>query len=322
MLFCNFGILLGFILSSMFGYLVLPYVSLATIAFYLIVFVLFPESPEFLMMKMRNKDAEKSFKFYKGVSRNKSMPDDLQLTYDQLIEVVTKQNETQQSKGVNLGDFQSKAVRLGFLYSVVLITFVNFCGAFVIMNYLTFLFKEASIEIDIYVCTILVGVIQIGGSYLPLLLVDRFGRRPLLMVSAFGTGLSIGICGIYYYLLTIPSYSDLLLNFQWLPLITLSSFVLLCNMGVVALPFFTISELLPTNLRGFVTTVCVSFSWLLAFLLLQFFQFFLALIGIYVIMGFFAFCCFIEVIFVYYFLPETKGITYHEIQCKLNENRL
>lgn len=322
MFFCNLGILLGFILSSMFDYTVSPYFGLVTLGVFLAVFSMIPESPEFLIMKKRQEAAERSFKFYNGISRKKKLPSDLQMTYNLLTNFVQKQSENKKSTCQLLKELKQRSTFWGFVYSMILIIFACVCGSFVALNYLTFLFQEASIGIDIYLCTILCGIFQIFGSCISLLLVDNFGRRPLLIWSAFGAGLLLIVCAVYFYLVSRPEYSELVSLIQWLPLIALSGFIFVCNVGITSLPFFMISELLPVHLRGLVSTIALATLWLIAFALLQFFYTLVAFLGIHGTLAFFAACCFTEIAFVYYFLPETKGISFQEIQAKLYDRKL
>ena len=67
---------------------------------------------------------------------------------------------------------------------VVLIAINMFSGSFALINYMTTIFAATHTELlDPGANTIIIGVVQIIGAYSATTLVDRFGRKILLMVS-------------------------------------------------------------------------------------------------------------------------------------------
>lgn len=188
------------------------------------------------------------------------------------------------------------------------------------MNFMTGLFEAAKMQIDIYVATVVVGLIQILGSVVSILTVDRFGRRVLFIASAAGTSLCLFTLGAYYFLLELgaENVSQLL----WLPLTSMCGVVLIAEVAVSRLPFFIISELVPLKVRGRVVTWCITLSWLVSFAAVQYYHTMVDWLGISGTMWTYGVSCVIEAFFVYYFLPETKNLTFEEIQIKLRSFKL
>lgn len=305
----NIGVLLGFILTSTVDYYVLPYIVICIGILFMCLFCRFPESPEFLRMVCRTDESETARKFYGNVTAAIEDPE--------ILKVKDKLDKTQREK-ITLEDFKESATQRGALLALILIIFADLCGSFVIINFLTQIFHEAHIELDIYLSTIIVGVIQIMGSSISTGLVDRCGRRMLLMWSALGTGICLSILSGYFYVLSDPEQSSVVQQFSWVPLLAVGGTILISTLGVTTLPFYILAELLPVKLRSLVSTACLGISWGCVFLLLQFYQDLNAWLGIYGTMALFATCCFLDIVFVYFSLPETKNLTFAEIQKKLS----
>lgn len=316
----NAGIVMGYMISSWMDYYQMPYVAIGLTVAFLSIFIWFPESPDFLAHKNRTEEANKSYSFYGNhrIQPTLENPKEKAPT----VAKTTTQAEDRAKQRITLNDFRDVAVKRGITISIMLIFFADTSGVFAITHFMTELFEAARMEIDIYVATIVVGLIQILGSVVSILSVDRFGRRVLFIFSAAGTGLSLLVFGTYYYLLERAEHAELLTQIQWLPLVSLCFYILIASCAVSTLPFFIISELMPVKVRGFVITMCFIASWLFAFAILQFFHWMVDVLGIAGTMWTYGMCCFVEIAFVYFYLPETKNLTFDEIQEKLRSFRV
>lgn len=311
----NIGVLLGYILTSTVNYYVMPYIVIVISIAFMCLFCRFPDSPEFLQMVCKTDESEASYKFYGNLSERTgiSIIGKTDVEFVCVKEIVGRKRER-----ITMKDFRDPATQKGALLAITLIIFADLCGSFVIINFLTQIFEAAHIQFDIYMSTIIVGVIQIIGSSVATGLVDLCGRRVLLMWSALGTGICLAALSIYFQLLSYPSQSELVLQLTWLPIVALGGTILISTLGVTTLPFFVIAELLPVKLRSIVSTACLGISWCCVFLLLQFYQDLNDLLGIQGTMALFAVCCFADIVFVYFSLPETRNLTFEEIHVKLS----
>lgn len=306
-LWFNTGILVGYILASWMDYYHVPFVSAAIMILFLTIFIWLPESPDYLAHIKKTEEADKSYTFY-GNARLRSSVESPQ--DDTQLEVKPK---------ITREDFKDKAVQKGIVISFVLIIFVDTCGVFVMTNFMTELFHWAKIDLDVYVATIGVGVIQIVGSIITAVTVDRFGRRFLFIFSAFGTALCLYAFGFYFYILDKPDYKSLVEQLQWLPVASLSGAVLIASVAVATLPFFLISEITPVKLRGLINSILLAVSWSFAFIVVQYFHTMVEAMGVSGTAWTYAMFCTVEVVFVFFFLPETKNLTFEEIQQKLRK---
>lgn len=316
----SIGVLLGYALASVVDYYTMPYIVIGIAMSFMALFCRFPDSPEFLRMINSDGDFIDSLKFYGSVS---TIPVDLELkgTRNDKEGLPNSEkaviNEPHRDK-ITMDDFKDPATKKGAFLAITLIIFADFCGSFVIINFLTQIFAVAHIELDIYLSTMIVGVIQIIGSCISTALVDRCGRRMLLMWSALGTGICLTALAVYFYLLTLKDQQALVHEFNWVPLVAVAGTILISTFGVTTLPFFILAELLPVKLRSLVSTACLGLSWAIVFVILQFFQDLNEVMGLYGTMALFAICCFADIGFVYNALPETKNLTLAEIRAKLS----
>lgn len=116
----------------------------------------------------------------------------------------------------------------------------QFCGVFAMMNFTSTIFKESGSNLSPNVSAIIVGGIQIIGSMLPTLLVDRLGRKMMMGISASGTSIGLCIYGVYTML---KSEGFDVEAFNWIPLVAFSAVIFISNTGVMTLPFMIVSEI-------------------------------------------------------------------------------
>lgn len=147
-------------------------------------------------------------------------------------------------------------------------------------------------------------------------LVDKIGRKPLLSVSAFGSGMSLLIFGTFAYITSLGYETTV---FGWIPIVTFSSMLFMAACGILPLLTIILSEFMPDNLRTIGTMSCTCVSWLLAFVSVFCFPSFLLVIGLHGCIFFFSGSCFIGSAFVLLYMPETKGKGFKEILLALEK---
>lgn len=148
------------------------------------------------------------------------------------------------------------------------------------------------------------------GSTVPFV-VDRFGRRNLLIVSSFGVAISLVALGLHFYLLSLNLNPEML---TWLPITSLLFFSIFVSYGLVPVPSTLVSEMFPANFKN-VASLCIALgNAIFAFTFAKTYQPFIDIVGettVYCSYGFFVL---LAVPYVWYFIPETKGKSLLEIQ--------
>lgn len=136
---------------------------------------------------------------------------------------------------------------MAFLISLMIFTMNECCGSFILVSYTTYIFAQSDSVIPDEWSAIVVAVIQLAGTYLSSVLIDRLGRRPLLLISSFGCIFSLTGLGTFLYLNQLGGYD--LVPFNWIPLVTFSSLVFLAATGIIPISFVIMTEIMPAKVN-------------------------------------------------------------------------
>jgi sugar porter (SP) family MFS transporter len=192
--------------------------------------------------------------------------------------------------------------------TMVLALFQAVTGINIVMYYAPTIFTSAGIgtgkALDHSVITGLVMLVFTFGS---MALVDSVGRRPIMLLAAAGMGLSLTLLG---WMFAGPS-SDGMWLLLWV-LTYVSSF----SIGMGGIYWVVVSEIFPTRVRGAAMSLSVIFLWGGNYLVSQFFPAMLAALNNRVFFVF-ALMCLTCLIFIWRFVPETKGKTLEQIEGEL-----
>jgi sugar porter (SP) family MFS transporter len=215
-------------------------------------------------------------------------------------------NEIQRSfQNVNKAKFISvfeKKILPAVLVGIGLAVFQQFCGINVVFNYTATIFESIGASKDDQLLqTVFIGSVNLLFTLLAMALVDKIGRKPLMLLGA--GGLTILYLFISY-LLGIKSASV--------------SWFLLTAIGIYALTlapvtWVLISEIFPNKVRGTATSIAVLSLWAAYFILTFSFPVMYSKLQektFYV----YAVICFIGFVFVYKKIKETKGKTLEELE--------
>jgi len=119
----------------------------------------------------------------------------------------------------------------------------QFSASFCVTTYLSDVFAASHTTLNLSMCTIIIGALQIVGNYVTTLLCDKYGRRILMLTSTSGASACLLAFGTFTF---FAATTDLTMV-GWLPLVILSLFVLFCNIGMVGCLFVVLVELFPAK---------------------------------------------------------------------------
>lgn len=162
--------------------------------------------------------------------------------------------------------------------------------------------------------TILMGAIQIPITAVGAVLLDKSGRKPLLMVSALGTFIGCFLAAVSFYLKGQGLYMD------WSPMLALSGilvYLAFYSIGMGPIPWVLMSEIFPINMKGIAGSLVVFANWFCSWVLCYAFNFLMSWSSSGTFLIFSAVCA-STILFVANFVPETKGRTLEEIQASMN----
>ncbi len=196
-------------------------------------------------------------------------------------------------------------VKRALAMGVVLAVLQQWTGINVILNYAEEIYRGAGYGVsDILFNIVLTGAINLAFTFVALGLVNRFGRRVLMLIGCAGVGVSHGLLGLAYHF-----------SLKGLPVLVLT----LCTLGCFAMSlgpvtWVLISEIFPNRVRGLAVSVSVSALWIACFVLTFTFPVLNSALGSAGTFWVYAGICFGGFVFVLVRVPETKGKTLEQIE--------
>lgn len=224
----------------------------------------------------------------------------------------------------NVNLYREPIVYKPLLILFLLFLFQQLSGAYVIIFYAVDLFREIGGHfekgINEFIALVLLGSIRFVMAVLSAFISKYIGRRPLLFASGIGMCLCSLIAGIYMYLTVIPEDELEKLNITKakeddnITLICVLGYVCFSSLGYLVIPWTLIGELLPVKVRGKLGGFLVSIAYLLMFAVVKIFPFVLDYIKIQCLFCIFSVVNLCGVCFIFFFLPETLGKSFTEIE--------
>ncbi|KAH8403344.1 hypothetical protein KR222_011071, partial [Zaprionus bogoriensis] len=305
----NMGTLVGFIVSTYVPYHVIPCVVIVMPVLYLLLTTQYPETPQQLLRWERDEAAQKSLKYYRncdGLAPSKESLSGFQKQFDEMRVAIQQQLEDQHKEGLSAADFCNKRALKGILTGLVLMVGNIFTGTFAFINYMSNIFATVRTQLDPNTNTIIIGAVQIVGTLTSMYLVDRYGRKILLLVSFAGGALGTAAFGAYAFFAE-ETDADLSAYAAWLPVSLMGIIIFLANVGVVSVTMVVLVEVIPQKIRAVATSACLGCLSLFSFTSLKAFPLMMHYFGLAATMWFCsavsAFCLF----YVSVFVEETKG---------------
>jgi len=258
-----------------------------------LIFLLFvPESPRFLVLKNKKDKALNILSHINGKDIGLKVLEDIQHT------VVSKSGK--------IFSYGVAVVVVGILISV----FQQFVGINVVLYYAPDIFRKMGSATDVaFLQTIIVGVINLSFTVLAIFTVDRFGRKPLMIIGASGMAFFMFALGIAFFIKSVGMGA----------LIFMLGYVACFAMSWGPATWVLLSEIFPNRIRSKVMAIAVAAQWIsnwlvsVTFPMMDDSSFLVGLFNhgftywVYGLMGVLA------AIFVWKFVPETKGKTLEQM---------
>lgn len=186
-------------------------------------------------------------------------------------------------------------------------------GEFIIFNYTVYIFQEVGVEMDAFTCTVLVGVIRVIFTIIASLLLDRLGRRPLIIATTVVCSLSAVFCGVF----TLINVTGVL---SWVPLASVLVFVASYGLGIGPIPWGLLGEMIPTPVRSVGGSICMLSYSSVVFVVSYIFPILKTSIGLGYVFLLFAASLFILAVILSLWFPETRGKSLNELQDAFKRN--
>ncbi|XP_015924125.1 facilitated trehalose transporter Tret1 [Parasteatoda tepidariorum] len=272
--------------------------------------VFMPESPVWLVRESRLEEAAHGLKFFRG----KHFP--YKKEVQQIAE--TLRNE-QQNVPITLQDLKNPTFYKPLSISVALMFFWTASGSGPILAYTVEIFQRLGSALDPNVAAIILSAIQIVAAVSCSLIIDKYGRRKLYIMSASATSIMLICLGAYSFAMKHQPVTQGAIGY--IPLVCFAIYAFVFNIGMGPIPFVMIPEMVSVQFRSTVlaiSTVVISFF---AFSSNKSYDGLRSLVGdhgVYWTYGFLSLC---SVPFGYFILPETKNKSFEDISKSFSKKR-
>lgn len=303
-------------LGNLYGYLLGPIFSVPIYTMFLalplviqliLVALFLPESPVFLVTKNQSTAALLSLIKLRGNKNAIEIDDDLKNIENSLKDT----QETLKKNGL-LDLFRSRSVRRALVISLVINMTQQLSGVISILKFLGPVFNEVSENFSGNNVAILVGTVKFVSFFICSMVVEKVGRRPLLLASSLGSGISLLLIGLFFFLkhrTSIPTSS-----ITWLPILFVVIFNFMYALGVGTLSITVMNEVFPTSIKAIGSASVFTLCYLLGASQVFLFPIITENYGVHVCIWSFSFCCFLGFFSMLFLLPETKGKSFLEIE--------
>ena len=200
------------------------------------------------------------------------------------------------------------SMRLVLLIGVVMAVLQQWCGINVIFNYAQEIFEAAGYGVsDVLMNIVVTGITNVIFTIVAMFVVDKWGRKKLALLGAFGLAIIYAFMGLFYYL-------------EFTGIIVLV--VVVCAIACYAMTLATVmwvivSEIFPNRVRGIAMSVCTFALWAACFLLTYTFPLLNSGLGAAGTFWLYGAICLVGGIFIVRVLPETKNKSLEEIEKEL-----
>lgn len=304
----------GVLFAYVFGIWIKPYYWLAIAAMglvaALVVLMLFvPETPRWLLMDGQQKAALKSLQWFRGDEANIA---------NEFSEI---ERNLEQQETLRWSEFKEPTLWKPFFICIMLLIFQQFSGINSVMFFASVITNTThpSHTLKIYEPP-MIGGVQVIVTIIAGFLMDRLGRRVLLIASAsLMTISSIGI-GVFFKINTVLNNDPDKIpasfhpSVPWLAILCLIVYIAGFSLGLGAVPWLITSEILPTRARGTAGGIAAAVCWLSSFIVTYLFHHFTDTMAYYGTFWFYGGVTLLAVLFVVIIVPETKRKTLEEIE--------
>ncbi|MGH8335995.1 MAG: sugar porter family MFS transporter, partial [Gammaproteobacteria bacterium] len=219
---------------------------------------------------------------------------------------VTLQNE--EAGRVRFSELLEPRMRKVLVLGVVLAVFQQWCGINVIFNYAEEIFKAAGYDISSVLKNIAwTGSVNLAFTFVALGVVDKVGRRPLMLFGSGALAMIYTVLGVCYFN-----------SVQGLPMLMLVLAAIACYaMSLAPVTWVVISEIFPNRIRGAAMSVGVASLRAACFILTFTFPQLNKFLGPAGTFWLYAVICVLGFFFILAKLPETKNKTLEDLEREL-----
>ncbi|KAK0576939.1 hypothetical protein LWI29_025583 [Acer saccharum] len=263
-----------------------------------------PESPRWLAKMGMTEDFEASLQVLRGFETDISI---------EANEIKRSLASTSRRTTIRFAELKRKRYYLPLTIGIGLLSLQQLSGTNGVFFYSSTIFSSAGVTSS-NAATVGIGAVQVIATGVSALLIDRAGRRLLLIISSAGMTMSLLIAAASFFGKDYVSEDSSLHSiFSISAVVGVVALVLTFSLGMGAIPWVIMSEILPINIKGLAGSIATLGNWFCCWLITMTINLLLTwssggTFTIYMLVSAFT------LVFVTIWVPETKGRTLEEIQ--------
>ncbi|XKL60381.1 hypothetical protein PGB90_001397 [Kerria lacca] len=263
------------------------------------------EPVQFLVMKERYEEAENNFNFLRGVRQTDKT--EFEKIKSDIHEMLIKKLTFKEL--IATPSYYKSVIKVLILCTLIMAT-----GSAAIFSFVSITFSELNV-LQSNNLTILFGLLQFASVCCCSFIIEKVNRRTMLLISlVFVTILHACTTTLYYVHKNISDISHLM----WLCFIAITMYSMIFIGGIIPVVFAIRGELFSQNLKNVGGAFAVIGNSLMAFCTTKIFLLISKRFGIYANFAIYSIASLFTIIYVYFFIPETRGKSLIEIQNKQN----
>ena len=252
-----------------------------------------PKSPRWLITKLRNDEAKEVLKLINSDLDSEKL----------ILEIKDEMDNTVPNENIFL-----KKYRFPLILALLIAFFNQLSGINAFLYYAPRILEEAGLgESTALLGSIGVGVINMLFTLLGIFLIDRLGRKQLMYICSVGYIISLSLVSAAFFLNWEGSFMP---SFLFM-------FIAAHAIGQGTVIWVFISEIFPNHLRGSGQSFGSSVHWVLAAVIPSLVPVLFSTVGAGVVFLVFAIMMVLQLLFVFYMMPETKGVPLEQLSKKL-----
>ncbi|XP_059062309.1 facilitated trehalose transporter Tret1 isoform X3 [Achroia grisella] len=327
-------IILGVFTQFLFGlFLYWRTVALVNIVFTILAVVALcfvPESPHWLVSKKRHNDAQKSLQWLRGWTNASAVEEELK----DIQNLYKRKKVELQDEEESFTEKITHYLERSFYVPFALISFSFFVGHFsgmtTLQTFAVSIFQRLQAPIDKYYATLIIGILQILGTAVCVLLVHYTGKRPLTFFSTGGAAVCCYFVAAYDGYLkydgvpqtteinattaTDSFIDDMGNSYSWIPTTLLMLLALLTHTGIRLLPWILIGEIFSAKTRSGGAGLASAVGYIFGFFANKLYIDMVERLDLWGTYGLYGIVCTLGCIIFYFTLPETEGKKLSDIE--------
>ncbi|KAL0859388.1 hypothetical protein ABMA27_010578 [Loxostege sticticalis] len=264
--------------------------------------MLIPESPTWLIAKGEVEDGAKAFGWLRGHSEEANA--ELKSIIDNQKAADNEPIMTWQEK---IKDLRSPELIKPLFIMILFFITCQFSGVNAIAFYsIEIVEKAVGSGLNHYLVMLIIDAVRVVMSVVACVICKMYGRRPLCFISGIWT--AIAMLGLSMFLYFKPE------GMSWLPLLCLTVYICAISIGLVPLPWIMCGEVFPTKVRGLGSGISSATTFVSFFVVVKTAPGMMTHLGEVLTFLIYGVVSLVGTALLYFILPETKGKSLQEIE--------